>query len=125
MADLSRRSFFFGGFLKELVPERATDEKGKADVTDLLARSRNRAPWEKATRPPDPTGQIARVLTFDCLVTMGSGCTSCIERCPEQGALVTNGVTAPSIDPSLCTGCGDCVLACPAPRPAIAMGPKT
>ena len=125
MKKISRRGFFTGAFLvPESPPEVAKiDPEPPPAIQDLLKKSRNRAPWEKPVIPTEPTGQIARVLTFDCLITLGSTCRSCIERCPIPEAIFMDG-RLPVIDVNLCNGCGDCVLACPAPRPAIVLGPK-
>lgn len=53
-----------------------------------------------------------------CLAHQRSFCTVCKERCPVPGAVqVASGL--PRIDPARCTGCGDCIAACPAPRMAL------
>jgi ferredoxin len=106
----SRRDLLFGWF--------GGGEPATPSVEGLLANARQRAPWERPSA--GTTGAVARILTFDCLVAMGTECRTCIERCPVEGAIALDG-GRPRIDPERCTGCGDCVPVCPAPRPAIAV----
>jgi heterodisulfide reductase subunit A-like polyferredoxin len=51
---------------------------------------------------------------------MSQVCTVCVERCGERGAIRLEGLY-PMIDAALCTGCGDCASACPAPGGAIVL----
>jgi Fe-S-cluster-containing hydrogenase component 2 len=65
----------------------------------------------------------AHIQPLDCLNRLGSSCTVCIERCPVPEALrLVDGV--PVVEASLCTGCGQCAYACPAPSNAIAILPS-
>ena len=65
----------------------------------------------------------AHVQPLDCLNRLGTTCSVCVERCPVPGALFwANGV--PDVDATLCTGCGQCHYACPAPINAIAIHPN-
>jgi Fe-S-cluster-containing hydrogenase component 2 len=128
MKGLNRRELFLGRWLKsdfEAEPNEAQHDAMQMPdrVAEILAESRMRAPWEKAAAIEGDTSLAARILTFDCLCHLGTICTSCVERCPAAGAIVmTEGI--PAIDGSKCTGCGDCVVACPAPHTAIVLGPR-
>lgn len=65
---------------------------------------------------------VAHISRLDCLGGMGTGCTTCIERCPVPGALtLREGV--PDVQESLCTGCGICQHVCPAPNNAVLLLP--
>lgn len=65
----------------------------------------------------------AHLQPLDCLNRLGTTCSVCVERCPVPGALFwANGV--PDVASALCTGCGQCHYACPAPINAIAIHPN-
>jgi Pyruvate/2-oxoacid:ferredoxin oxidoreductase delta subunit len=64
----------------------------------------------------------ARISPMDCLAHMGTLCTVCVERCPEESAIrLERG--KPHVIPSACTGCGICAHVCPAPNRAILLLP--
>ena len=65
----------------------------------------------------------AWIQSLDCLVSLGTGCSVCAEHCPVEGAIAF-AAGMPTIDPSLCVGCGMCHYACPAPQNAIAILPN-
>jgi MauM/NapG family ferredoxin protein len=65
----------------------------------------------------------AFIQALDCLNRLGSSCTVCVEQCPIPGAL-TFVDNVPVVSESLCTGCGQCQYACPAPINAIAILPS-
>ena len=55
-----------------------------------------------------------RIHRGRCLAWQRSFCTTCSERCPEQGAIrLEEG--RPSVDDARCTRCGICIAVCPAP----------
>lgn len=57
--------------------------------------------------------RVAEIDDSRCTRRHDSGCTACVQACPQQ-ALTTGGAhTAPTIDPVACIGCGVCVPACP------------
>ncbi|WP_223756839.1 4Fe-4S dicluster domain-containing protein [Myxococcus sp. RHSTA-1-4] len=76
-------------------------------------------------RPPGTApalGATVRVRTQLCLAWQGSFCTTCVERCPTEGAiLVESG--RPRVVPERCDGCGTCVRVCPAPLNAFELRP--
>lgn len=62
-----------------------------------------------------PAPRVAQVAA-GCLALGGIECRLCGERC-DAGAIRfaprPGGVAAPLIDPSRCSGCGDCLPVCP------------
>lgn len=65
----------------------------------------------------------AKVTQHLCLAHHGTTCTVCSERCVVDGAIeVTNG--KPTVNESICTGCGVCRYVCPAPENAILLMPS-
>jgi ferredoxin-type protein NapG len=65
----------------------------------------------------------ASIQTYNCLAHLGTTCSSCSERCPVPGAIRVND-GKPSVDASLCTGCGVCQHVCPAPANAVLLVPS-
>ncbi len=51
-------------------------------------------------------------LTDTCIALRTGGCTKCYEECTYE-AITMSGET-PVINPEACTGCGICVMVCPA-----------
>jgi Na+-translocating ferredoxin:NAD+ oxidoreductase RNF subunit RnfB len=107
MSAVSRRGFLRGGFL------------------GILRECGPSAPNARAR--PDDRRKIARILPTACSAYRGAECRVCVEHCPIPGAIaVERG--RPTVQASLCDGCGRCVVPCPAPRPAILLlddGPFT
>lgn len=72
--------------------------------------------------PPVVVGEdadaVALILDRFCLAWQNSFCSVCIERCPVEGAIVSER-GRPRIEPSLCTGCAVCRDVCPAPKKAV------
>lgn len=74
----------------------------------------------KALRfPADPTippWMLEVAIDSSCLSLNGVVCRSCGDICEEAAIrfrLRTGGRSEPYLDPSACTGCGECVSACP------------
>lgn len=65
---------------------------------------------------------VAVLSTFACLNAGADFCATCVERCPEPGAIRLDGRRV-VIDASVCNGCGVCVPLCPAPGGAILLKP--
>lgn len=65
----------------------------------------------------------ATIQTYNCLAHQGTTCSACSERCPVPGAIRVN-AGKPSIETSLCTGCGVCQHVCPAPANAVLLVPS-
>jgi ferredoxin-type protein NapG len=64
----------------------------------------------------------AVVSPLACLAHQGTTCSACVEQCPVAGAMHwENG--RPVVDGDVCTGCGVCQSACPAPQNAILILP--
>ena len=73
------------------------------------------------SRVPPRMG-TAVVTQHLCLAHHGTTCTVCSERCPVENAIeVTEG--KPTVNESVCTGCGVCRYVCPAPENAILLMP--
>lgn len=55
-------------------------------------------------------------ITQSCLAFRGVACMSCRDTCPSGavGFELALGGARPRIDTDRCSGCGDCVQACPA-----------
>ncbi len=63
----------------------------------------------------------AIILQNTCLNYQDHFCITCLNVCPETvKAIRLNANGHPQVDPLLCTGCGICARACPAPQEAIA-----
>ncbi|MCA9214766.1 MAG: 4Fe-4S dicluster domain-containing protein [Planctomycetales bacterium] len=76
----------------------------------------------------------ARVVEHLCLPYQGAPCTACSESCPVENAIVmteeadgnsscTPASMKPTVNESICTGCGVCRSVCPAPENAILLMP--
>jgi Na+-translocating ferredoxin:NAD+ oxidoreductase RNF subunit RnfB len=102
--NLDRRGFLTGGFL-------------------ALFHEPSPPQVRYGTAPATQAAGVAHIVMRDCLAWQGTTCSTCRERCPVIGAIrLDRG--RPSVEAAVCTGCGDCVAACPAPRPAIRTIPK-
>ncbi len=68
------------------------------------------------------TGRSLAEFGAACIARQGVVCRLCGDRC-EVGAIrfapALGGRAAPILDAAGCTGCGDCVVACPAAAIAI------
>jgi ferredoxin len=67
-------------------------------------------------------GDTVRVRTPFCLAWQGSFCTTCVERCPVEGAILVE-AGRPRVVAERCDGCGTCVRVCPAPINAFELRP--
>jgi MauM/NapG family ferredoxin protein len=64
----------------------------------------------------------AKVTEHLCLAHHSTTCTVCSERCPVEAAIsVSDG--KPTVNETVCTGCGVCRYVCPAPENAILLMP--
>lgn len=77
--------------------------------------------------PPGPSKPQAApmhaVIRAHMCLAATTECAACVERCPVAGAIVTRDRT-PMVNPLACTGCGDCIAACPAPTGTIMLIPR-
>ena len=85
-----------------------------------LRRARQRA--SSAPSPPAASTDeaVAVIAGRFCLAYQRSFCSTCYERCPEEGAIVMRD-GAPMVVPDRCTGCRVCQDVCPAPTNAVRM----
>ncbi len=72
---------------------------------------------------PAPYSHIAVIAGRHCLAYQGTSCTTCVEHCPIDGALLLE-KGLPRVVPAVCTGCRLCLDACPAPEQAILIVPR-
>jgi Pyruvate/2-oxoacid:ferredoxin oxidoreductase delta subunit len=118
--SLSRRALLFGQWADPDV--QPAPEPVPVPVREPAPHLVN---WLEADRSVAPLAEgkrVAKVQTFSCLNAMGSFCSTCIERCPEPGAIVAEGRRVVVV-PDRCTGCGLCADVCPAPGNAILLVP--
>ncbi len=88
-------------------------------LSSLFRQARDAAPSENSGEPPAPNARgVANISIQHCLAHIGSFCSTCVERCPEPGAITVE-AGKPTVVAERCSGCGDCVELCPAPVPAI------
>jgi len=63
-----------------------------------------------------PSAQAHAQVDLHCLTRQDVLCRACAESC-EPAAITfqveVGGVPRPKIDPTLCTGCGECLSSCP------------
>jgi Pyruvate/2-oxoacid:ferredoxin oxidoreductase delta subunit len=86
---------------------------------DLLF-GRLRAGLRRAAPEAADAASVAVIQGRHCLAYRGLMCSTCYERCPEPGAIVTErGI--PRVVNDCCTGCGVCHDVCPAPVNAVLM----
>jgi Pyruvate/2-oxoacid:ferredoxin oxidoreductase delta subunit len=92
---------------------------GSLSRRDLLF-GRLRAGVQRVAPPKENAATVAVIKGRDCLAYRGLMCSTCYERCPEEGAIVTErGI--PRVVGDLCTACGICHDVCPAPTNAVLM----
>ena len=56
---------------------------------------------------------VARVDPGGCTRIHGSGCTACVDACPQVALRLDGAHRAPQVEALSCIGCGVCVPACP------------
>jgi ferredoxin-type protein NapF len=69
-----------------------------------------------AAAPADPARPRIAVISSACLARNRVVCRNCGELCGPRAirfTVASGGISAPEVDSRLCTGCGDCVPACP------------
>lgn len=132
-ADLSRRAFIRGGFLRSLLPPaeaparadygEQADGKGEAHPPTHASAMQAHANPGQGRGGGETSGLVAHIVPRDCVAWQGTTCSTCRERCPVDGAI---GLEAgrPTVVAARCTGCAACIDPCPAPRPAIRLIPK-
>lgn len=65
---------------------------------------------------------LAHLQTYNCLAHNRGFCSTCVERCPVDGAIELR-EGKPYIVDATCSGCGVCHSVCPAPMNAIMIMP--
>ena len=74
--------------------------------TNALTTNTDQQPWSVT----------ASINTENCLAFKNTECRSCYDPCEAGSVTITpllHGVSTPTIDASLCTGCGACFSVCP------------
>jgi Pyruvate/2-oxoacid:ferredoxin oxidoreductase delta subunit len=94
----------------------------RRDDTPEAAPARDVAPRPGTATAAPALGATVRVRTQLCLAWQGSFCTTCVEQCPVEGAIVLE-LGRPRVVPERCNGCGICVRRCPAPLNAFELRP--
>jgi ferredoxin len=118
MSGISRRGFLKFAWLPEPAPSAAPAPSAPAPPPPRqLTRTRFQRQFQPAA------GGTARVLPESCLAHLGDPCRTCVDKCPVSGALTLQ-EGKPSVNATLCTGCGDCERSCPAPAPGILAMPN-
>jgi len=70
----------------------------------------------RAPAPADPARPRVAAISSACLAYSRVVCRNCRELCGPRAIrfpALAGGASAPQVDPRACTGCGDCVPACP------------
>lgn len=62
---------------------------------------------------------VAVVRTHLCLAFTGLVCMTCFDACPLKRSALRMEMNRPVIDPSTCTGCGQCEYICPVEEKGI------
>ncbi|GEM_PF-3150792 len=68
---------------------------------------------------PEPPTPVAWILTEHCFAFRGPECGACARLCPPGVDALKMVRWKPQIDPTACTGCGECLKACPTIPKAI------
>ncbi len=74
-----------------------------------------RGTWEG--RPIPPSSAAYASIRYGCLARKGVYCHTCAESCDPDAIgfqPIEGSVPQPQIDNERCTGCGDCLVSCPA-----------
>jgi len=77
------------------------------------------------TPPPATDGPRIAVIGGSCMAFKDVVCRSCGDACGEAAIRFSprlNGAALPVVLAERCTGCGDCVAACPAGAVTLAAG---
>jgi ferredoxin len=95
---------------------------GRIPAFSLREGPRDVAPRPGTPREAPVLGATVRVRTQLCLAWQGTFCTTCVEQCPVEGAILLE-LGRPHVVPERCNGCGTCVRMCPAPLNAFELRP--
>ena len=128
MTGLTRRELLTGIWKtataqSENPRDNPSPEDNNTNIESLLAKSRNRAPWEPKVNHGSSNTHLAVITSENCLQSLGTVCFSCVEHCSVDDA-IRPAKTTPIINAEYCTGCGSCMLVCPAPKTAILLRKK-
>lgn len=93
---------------------------GKLSRRDLLVGRFRRAVEHVRAAEASESQAKAVIQGRQCLAYRNLVCTTCYERCPEEGALVIE-QGLPRVVADKCTGCNVCHDVCPAPVNAVLM----
>jgi ferredoxin len=68
--------------------------------------------------PLEPGAEVVALAFNEHCLARSCGCFTCLERCAVEAIKLIPGVGI-RINPSLCTGCGDCEACCPVTPKAV------
>jgi ferredoxin len=76
------------------------------------------SPAAEVPLPLEPGAQVVATAFNEHCLARSCGCFTCLERCAVEAIKLIPGAGI-RINPSICTGCGDCEACCPVTPKAV------